>query len=365
VVNFDFQTSPRAVRPVLLLLGLAGYVLFIWLLLDEGLNGSLYQGRQFVGSGTYLLWLPIWVLGMVGLVLRPGRLRRLEDDTINLVLALWCNIGAVTLALLVPHMLRLLLLAMPLCGVIYAAIYLSRGQVMLLATTTATVYLLNVLSELVGGRLDTEFEVLSGAAFAVLLGGAWLLAAELQRMRDQLLERNGGLRDALERAQDMALKDDLTRLHNRRSVLELISRQKALSDRGQPAFTLCYCDLDHFKRINDRYGHAVGDVALRQFAALASAVVRNVDYVARFGGEEFLLVLVDADAQTAAQVARRLADKTRDMRIPGTPEGFSLTVSVGIASYLPHEQTDDLIGRADHALYSAKRAGRDQVMIAD
>jgi len=355
-VEINAQIYPRLLRPALVIAGLGAFVSLTWSLLQAG--------ELHMDPVLYWLWVPVWLSGFAALVLRPVRLARLDDDTVIMCRMIWCNIGAVSLAILVPSMVRLLLLAVPLYSVLYALIHLARSQVILVSMVTASVYLLGVLYLAAAGAVDLNFEVLTGLAFAALLAGVLLIGTEFQAMRDGLLERNRGLRDAMERLQDMALKDDLTGLHNRRSVLELLARQKALADRGAQTFTLCYCDLDHFKVVNDRYGHAVGDVALKQFAELARAVVRNVDYVARFGGEEYLLVLVDADTDTANQVAQRLADHTRQMWIPGTDNTFKMTVSVGIASYQVGERVQDLVNRADEALYQAKRSGRDRVVLA-
>ena len=350
------ETYPRYLRPALIFSGLAAYVLFTWSLLQEG---YLHADEQI-----YLLAIPVWILGFVALMLRWEMLSRLEDDTVVLARALWCNLGAVTLAVLVPHTLRLLLLVVPLFSVMYAAIHLARSQVLVVVLSSALLYCLGVLYLVSYTAVDSNFELLSGLAFGALLCGALILAGDMQALRDHLQARNAELREAMAQLQDMALKDELTGVHNRRSIMEILARQKALVDRGQQAFTLCYADLDHFKVINDRFGHAVGDVALRQFAELASSVVRNVDYVARFGGEEFLLVLVDADEETALRVAQRLADRTRNMWIPGTNDEFALTVSVGVARYQASERVDDVINRADHALYEAKHGGRDKVLVA-
>jgi len=130
-------------------------------------------------------------------------------------------------------------------------------------------------------------------------------------------------------------------------------------------FALCYCDLDHFKRINDRHGHHAGDQVLKDFAEVALSVVRSVDYVARLGGEEFLLVLVGADADTAQGVAERLCARSKFLAlIPDEPQ-LRLTVSVGIATFRRGERVEDVIQRADQALYAAKSAGRDRIVIGD
>ena len=93
-------------------------------------------------------------------------------------------------------------------------------------------------------------------------------------------------------------------------------------------------------------------------------MVRNVDYVARFGGEEFLLILTGADQSTARQVATRLCARTRQMSVPGTEDGFEMTASIGIAEYRPGESLDELLSRSDHALYAAKTGGRDRIVLA-
>ncbi len=355
-MNLLTKTHPRYLRPALIFAGLAAYVLFTWTLLRQGYLNANEQ--------VYLLAIPVWSICFLALMLRWEILSRLDEDTMVLCRALWCNVGAVTLAVLVPPPLRLLLLAVPLFGVMYAAVHLARSQVLLVVLSSALLYCLGIFYLLSYTAVDVDFEVLSGVAFGALLCAVMILAGDMQALRDDLRQRNRNLRDAVARLQEMALKDDLTGLHNRRSIIEILSRQKALVDRGQQAFTLCYADLDHFKVINDRFGHAVGDEALRQFADLAASVVRNVDYVARFGGEEFLLVLVDADEQTALRVAQRLAERTRDMWVPGIDEDMTLTVSVGIARYRAAERVDDVINRADHALYEAKHSGRDKVVVA-
>jgi len=363
-VNLNAEIYPRFVRPVFMFAGLAAFVLFAWQLI----SGPLLQDGYLYADVTLLvLLIGVWSAGFVALMLGREQLAhivKLDEDELVLCRALWCNLGAVCVAVLVPGASRLWLLVAPLFGLAYAAVHLAREKVVLIAVCTAVFYGLGVAYVASYGQVDTEFEVITGLAFAGLIGGVLILAGEMQILRNELLDRNRGLREAMERLQDMALKDDLTGLHNRRFVMEALARQKALADREQQAFTLCYADLDHFKIINDRFGHAAGDAALRQFAKLAESVVRNVDYVARFGGEEFLLVLVGANEATAARVARRLADHTRDMTVPGADLDFAITVSVGIASYRLGERVDDVISRADRALYDAKRAGRDRVMLA-
>jgi len=165
----------------------------------------------------------------------------------------------------------------------------------------------------------------------------------------------------------MAERDALTGLFNRRAIL---AHLEALHrDRRQASQSLCLmmCDVDHFKRINDRHGHAKGDEVLRQVAHLLSGKLRDGDRVGRIGGEEFLIVLASADLEDARQVAERLRQQVADLSIT-CAEGARLdvTISIGVARSL-HQDEDwaDVIARADAGLYAAKRAGRDKVIVAD
>ncbi len=349
---------PRYTKPITLIAGLTAYVAFTW--------GLVQNGYMHASESTYAQMVVLWVAGFVALSYVPSRFETMLDHSVLALLrSLWCNLGVVAMAVLVPHSVRVLMLVVPLFGVFYAALYLNRSYVLLVAVLTWIFYVLASMGLASYAPVDPEFESLLALAFACMLAGGFVLSWEALQLRDQMVERNDGLRLAMERLQEMALKDELTGVHNRRYVLDVLNRQKALADREQASFTVCFCDLDHFKRVNDRFGHAVGDKALKQFAELATGVVRNIDYVARFGGEEFLLVLVGASESAANNVAERLRMRTKEMWIPDTDEAFSLSVSIGVTRYREGERVDDVLNRADRALYQAKQGGRDKVVVAD
>ncbi len=302
-----------------------------------------------------------WSVGLAALLLWPmgGR----YGDFLPLLRILWCNLGLAAFATLVPDAVRSAVLVLPVIGVLYAGLRLPRQQVVLVAASSWLFYVLLTCIKVMLIPAIAQVELWLAVAFGgVLIGSVWF-AGELQQVQESLLHRNYALRDTLERMQALALQDELTGVSNRRSILEVLQRQKALTDRGGPGFTLCYCDLDFFKRVNDVYGHAGGDDVLRHFAQVANRVVRDVDYVGRMGGEEFVLVLVDAEGKAAERVAQRLREGTKRI----DPDGLGaleLTVSVGVATYQNGESIDHLLDRADRALYRAKQAGRDQVVLA-
>jgi len=158
--------------------------------------------------------------------------------------------------------------------------------------------------------------------------------------------------------------DGLTGLLNRRAIEEALLGQMQRSRRTGEPFTVLMLDLDHFKTINDRHGHAAGDLALRHAAASLKGELREVDAVSRFGGEEFLVLMPGATVATALPVAERL--RTALVTSAPTVEGATLllSVSIGIAQWRePTEESSLLLMRADAALYEAKLHGRDRVVI--
>ena len=120
-----------------------------------------------------------------------------------------------------------------------------------------------------------------------------------------------------------------------------------------------YVDLDRFKQINDRFGHAVGDATLKAFAHIVLTNVREVDVVARIGGEEFVILLVDTTLEGAKLVAERIRTRTQAVDVDSLPADYKVTISAGVAASQSGEQLDAFMARADAALYEAKAAGRD------
>ena len=159
--------------------------------------------------------------------------------------------------------------------------------------------------------------------------------------------------------------DALTGLHNRGIFLEEFGREEARAARGGPAFSLAIFDLDHFKQVNDRYGHPVGDQVLKSFADVLRATVRPYDIVGRYGGEEFALLMPQTGKETAARVAERVRHELVARGVTAGGRRIEVTVSAGVASYgVDGADWDALLSAADNALYEAKNAGRNRVVVA-
>jgi two-component system cell cycle response regulator len=175
------------------------------------------------------------------------------------------------------------------------------------------------------------------------------------------------LRDNLKASMELAIVDPLTRLHNRRYLqAQLTALLKDDSARGS-AMSLLVVDIDHFKQINDRFGHDCGDEVLRECAVRLRDAVRTVDVVARFGGEEFVIAMPDTEAFAAQRVAERIriAFEKAPFAIQGGKQGIPVTASIGVATVYGQEGDGDALFRqADAALYEAKRDGRNCVRAA-
>jgi two-component system, cell cycle response regulator len=162
----------------------------------------------------------------------------------------------------------------------------------------------------------------------------------------------------------LTVLDGLTQVHNRRYLTEFLDREVARSARHGRPLALIMLDIDHFKSINDRFGHLVGDLTLRELCGRVRGVVRQDELFARYGGEEFAIVLPEADLHRARGVAERVREVTEKQPFAFNGVTYPVTVSLGAAVATPGEQlpTPELLARADKNLYKAKATGRNRVV---
>jgi diguanylate cyclase (GGDEF)-like protein len=167
-----------------------------------------------------------------------------------------------------------------------------------------------------------------------------------------------------EEVRRQATTDELTGLVNRRRFMEALATERERARLFETPFSVVLADLDDFKRINDDYGHHGGDVALQWFGQLLGAHVRDFDVAARLGGEEFAILLPQTRADAAAAVAARIRAALADARVPVSEVAdVRLTASFGVAESSSEQSTDEVLRRADDAMYAAKRAGKDRFIV--
>lgn len=171
--------------------------------------------------------------------------------------------------------------------------------------------------------------------------------------------------DAQEALKEQALKDSLTGLWNRRAIFAMLEREVCRAQRDHFPITLVMIDLDHFKSINDNYGHPIGDEVLREAAGRLAEVMRPYDFAGRYGGEEFLVVLPSCSPHNGVQRAEEFRRAIATRPVPTALGPLAVTCSIGVASYDEAMPPEDLIHRADEALYRAKHMGRNCVCAAN
>ena len=186
------------------------------------------------------------------------------------------------------------------------------------------------------------------------------------RARTQIRRKTyaDALRDRLEESLEMAVTDPLTGLHNRRYIVSRLRQGIDAMERSGERVSAALIDIDHFKRINDSWGHQAGDKVLRGFAERLSRELRAVDVAGRYGGEEFLIVFMNAGGDDALEAAERCrAGMAREpFVLASSGETLAVTLSAGVAEARIGDDIEDLLARADAALYEAKSAGRNQVI---
>jgi len=194
-----------------------------------------------------------------------------------------------------------------------------------------------------------------------------LTGAAFSRLREQLSEKNKQLTILLERNKELASHDELTGAFNRRQLMQFLLEERERAGRSHAPFSVAIFDLDHFKSINDRFGHAGGDAVLKRFCALATESLRSTDRFARYGGEEFVLLMpLTPSIATACQAVERIRGMAagEDWRTTLGEQATPVTVSAGMALWQPGETIEALLARADGALYEAKHQGRDRCVAA-
>ncbi|WP_275195126.1 GGDEF domain-containing protein [Bradyrhizobium sp. CSA207] len=219
------------------------------------------------------------------------------------------------------------------------------------------------MARTVGNLLGGDFSSIAGSqSHAVMVLGLMFLSMTLNF---------GFLLMAIDRLRnevaDLALLDDLTGVANRRHLLQRLTEECARSARSGEAFSLLVIDLDGFKTINDTHGHAAGDACLRHFTLMAQTRLRPGDMLARTGGDEFCVVLPSSSLREAASIARRVLEVCRQDAVGCTGNDIPIAISIGVAEWDRSigQVPDRLIAHADHALYAAKKSGKNDLAVYD
>lgn len=185
---------------------------------------------------------------------------------------------------------------------------------------------------------------------------------ELKETQNRLAEAHAQLALKNKMLEKLSTTDSLTGLYNRLKIDELLEVTLYAAQRYKRVFSLIMIDIDHFKAVNDGFGHLVGDKVLKQLAEVLRSQVRKTDHLGRWGGEEFLIVAEDTDLKAAEQLAEKLR---KTMESTDFPDAGQITISLGVASWHATDDRVSLVQRADTALYQAKVDGRNRIVVVD
>lgn len=249
-------------------------------------------------------------------------------------------------------------------AITFGAFDLPRRRVYQLAIVCVSLNAIAILLLVVTGRAygSDRAEIVEFVSLCIFAAGVAVVAGRVSEMRAELKSRAAELKVALAQNVELSTIDHLTQLYNRRYMSKVLAAACELAP--PKGSTVAIVDLDHFKRFNDSYGHAVGDEVLRRFADCCLKTMRHGDSVARWGGEEFLFLFLDSAEQEAKAVLDRILVMWRATRIDVAPDHAELSFSAGVSVLHCGRPPAEAVALADEALYVAKASGRGCTVLA-
>jgi diguanylate cyclase (GGDEF)-like protein len=227
-------------------------------------------------------------------------------------------------------------------------------------------HLINAANSIADGDLDVRLPVTRNDEFGHLTQIFNQMADKLRHSHAEVVATNKAMQQQNQLLETLSITDGLTGLYNRSKLDVILKDELARFKRNQRPFAVLMMDIDYFKTLNDSYGHIAGDEVIAAVAKILSQSIRSVDYAARYGGDEFIIIMVETTADMALKMAERIRSQVNDMRYSANGQIVSVTVSIGVVQC---QQSDDatptaVFARADSALYEAKRAGRNRAHYA-
>jgi len=361
VIPYDDQDQSLRMRRFLM--ASASYLMWMALV-----SYCYYQGWFRISlGGTLMLFAVILVMNLcLYLAFRTGLNKQFKDPSLTMLQMILATFWSMVVAYYTDEVRGILLLVY-LVVFIFGVFRLNLRQFLILAAYALTSYgyVIVLLSANHPDKINIQAELLYWVVLAAVLSWFAAIGSYINHIRKKLAKANIELSRANEKIRQSAIHDDLTGVYNRRQMMKILQREKSLADRGDPLFSLCIFDLDDFKQVNDTYGHLTGDMVLKTLIHTIRANTREQDYIARYGGEEFVAVLAYPDLKEATACAERLKNLASELRYPGLPDDFRVTVSMGVTRYQPVESIDAIISRADTALYRAKTGGKNRIEVEE
>lgn len=344
-------------------LPLVAYVLHVvWMLVVQWY--AVPAGHVGVSEAQAIMVINLVTVAGSYLLIRSGATRRLNDPGLVLVQMI-CACAVAGYGYAVAPMLRPSLLHL-LCVIQVFGMVTLRPQAARVAGAAGVLVLLAVLTSLMVTQKDgIHAEMLKLALACFVVGRLALLSHQYSQVREKVAVEQQQLVVAVAQVQELVIRDALTGLFNRKHMQDLLAHERERFSRTGLHFCVALIDVDHFKRVNDTYGHQTGDEVLVGVARAAQDALRDSDVICRWGGEEFLVLMRDTDPAFQGLMAMsRLRRLVGDLQPPDQAPDLSITFSAGLTTPLPDETLEQTLARADRALYAAKASGRNCDMVA-
>ncbi|MBC7699913.1 diguanylate cyclase [Aquabacterium sp.] len=344
-------------RVTLAMIAFYGYSISSLLLLFA-IDIGLVARQQGLWLLTY-----IWV-GMTTfyVLVRTDWSSRLGNPGMDLPQCLYATV-AILWAYMITGEVRSSVLMLVALVLVFGMFSLKAREVVILGIfTVVSLGIIMAVMAMHNPHIDARLEFIRFVLAAGTLPAVSGVAYYVSQMRARLIAQKGELAHALALLQEVASRDELTRLVNRRHMQQRIEEAASMQLRSHEPFCLALIDLDHFKRVNDLHGHATGDQVLKEFAVAALQALRQTDVLARWGGEEFLLLLPNEQADSAQAALTRIAKCLRTHQHGPGASGLPVTFSAGLTNHPSGEPLRETLERADQALYAAKAQGRNRTV---
>jgi diguanylate cyclase (GGDEF)-like protein len=347
----------RLKRTLLAIVAGAGHTFVCSYLWSNGLFRTTL--KEFI-----MLFTVFWVIHILfPLLIITGINKKFKEASLSFMQIAWAEV-CVMISLYFVNELRPLILMFALLGIIFGYLQLNVKQFIYIPFLTVVMYVMVTYrlyyyhpQDIV---LSHEFVIIFTFTFIALNISA--VALELNATWDYLRQKRLELESSLDVVQSDVITDELTGIRNRRYILNILEHQRNMVERQQSYyFSIALFDIDHFKKINDTYGHAAGDLVLQFFSKQIMSLLRKTDYFARMGGEEFLLVVPFANFEQIQPQIERIRAAVAETNFDHIHPQLTMTVSAGVTDYRWPEKIEEMIKRADKALYLAKENGRNQI----
>lgn len=351
----------KRLRVLLVVLPLVSYSVFALLQYAEVLLGFVDAEESVWLTAFYLLGSLVFYT-----LIRSGWSERIASDPALMPWQILHGVLAVIGSYAITGPARGAVLAILVLVLTYGMFGLPARQARLLAlfSIVALAATMAWKSQTDPMRYPPWVEAFHMAVAVIVLLGVSALSVRMGALREHMRTQKQELEESLERIRLLATRDELTGLANRRHMLALLKAEQARQQRtGQP-LSLVLLDLDHFKRVNDAYGHQAGDAVLKGFAEAARSALRGSDVLSRWGGEEFLLMLPDTGLDEAERCVDRIREGLAQVIFTSVAPDLQITFSAGLSVCRAGEPLEAVIDRADQAMYRAKALGRNRTVCA-